>query len=187
MQEEIDFTLEAAHESMNAAIAHLERELVKVRAGKASPEMVDGLLVDYYGALTPVRNVATVMNADARTLTIQPFERKMLGEIEKSIFASNLGVTPQNDGQIIRITIPMLTEERRKNLAKQAKQECEDAKVGLRAARRDAIEDIRKAVKNGYPEDAGKRAEERVQKMIDDATARIEKMLEAKEKDILTV
>jgi ribosome recycling factor len=187
MQEDIDFAIEAAQEAMGGALAHLERGLSKIRAGKAAPDMIDGLTIEYYGAQTAIKNVATVSTADARTLTIQPFEKKDLPAIERAIFASNMGITPQNDGIIIRLTIPPLTEERRKTMARQGKDEGEHAKVGVRAARREAIEDIKKAVKNGYPEDAGKRAEERVQKITDEHVARIEKLLEAKERDIMTV
>lgn len=187
MQEEVDFAIDAAKESMENAILHLERSLVKLRAGKASPEMLDGIMVDYYGALTPLKNVSSVATADARTITITPWEKKMLPVIERAIFASNLGMTPQNDGIIIRLMVPPMTEERRKTLARQAKDECEHAKVSVRNARREAIEEIKKAVKNGYPEDAGKRSEEKMQKLTDSHIAEIERHLELKERDILTV
>jgi ribosome recycling factor len=187
MQEEIDFAIDAAREGMELGLAHFERELTKIRAGKANPDMLDGVQVMHYGALSAIRNVATLSVADARTITIQPWEKKMLPEIEQAIFKANLGVTPQSDGQIIRISIPPLNEERRRNLVKQAKAEAEQGKVAIRNVRREAVEDIKKAVKKGYPEDAGKRSEELIQKMTDEFSAKIEKLLEAKEKDILTV
>ena len=186
-EEEVDFAIEAATESMNNAVQHLERSLVKIRAGKASPEMLDGIMVEYYGAPTPLKNVSNVGTVDARTITITPWEKKMVAPIERAIFASNMGMTPQNDGVVIRLMIPPMTEERRQNLAKQVKGEGEHAKVSIRNARRDAIEDIRKAVKGGYPEDAGKRAEEKIQKMTDAHITSVEKHLEVKERDILTV
>jgi ribosome recycling factor len=187
MQEEVDFALDAAKESMDNSVLHLERSLVKLRAGKASPEMLDGIMIEYYGASTPLKNVSSVSVVDARTITITPWEKKMVPIIEKAIFASNLGMTPQNDGIVIRLMVPPMTEERRKSLARQAKDECEHAKVSVRNARREAIEDIKKAVKGGYPEDAGKRAEEQIQKLTDSHIAAIEKHLELKERDILTV
>ena len=187
MQEEIDFAIDAAQEAMEGALSHLDRGLVKIRAGKASPDMVDALMVEYYGGMVSIKNVANIGTADARTITIQPWEKGVIGAIERSIFQSNLGMTPQNDGQVIRLTVPFLTEERRRNLAKQAKEEGENAKVVLRSARREAMEDIKKSVKNGYPEDAGKRAEEKVQKMTDDHVAKIDAAVAAKERDIMTV
>ena len=187
MQEEIDFAIDAATESMRNAVQHLERSLIKIRTGKASPDMVGGVMVEYYGAQTPIKNVATVSITDARTITTQPWEKKAIADIERAIFASNLGMTPQNDGIMIRLVVPILTEERRKLLVKQAKGEGEENKLGVRAARRDAIEEIRKAVKNGYSEDGGKRAEEQIQKLTDEHISRIDKLIEAKEKDILTV
>ncbi len=187
MQEEVDFAIDAAKEGMDNAVSHLERSLVKIRAGKASPDMLDGIMIEYYGAQTPIKNIATVAVADARTITITPWEKKNVAAIERAIFASNLGMTPQNDGIIIRLMVPLMTEERRKSLAKQAKEECEHAKLGVRSARREAMEDIKKAVKNGYPEDAGKRAEEQVQKITDAHIVSIDKHLELKERDILTV
>ena len=149
MQEEIDLYYEDAQEKMENAIAHLQRELSKVRTGKASPAMFDSLLVDYYGSPTPLKQVASVGTADARTLTIQPWEKGMLDPIERSIFQANLGVTPQNDGQIIRVVMPMLTEERRRDLVKQVKKLGEDAKVTIRNARRDMMDFLKKTVKDG--------------------------------------
>ncbi len=187
MQEEIDLYYEDANESMEKAMAHMQRELSKVRTGKASPAMFDSLLVDYYGSPTPLKQVASIGAQDARTLTIQPWEKGMLAPIEQSIFAANLGVTPQNDGQIIRVVMPMLTEERRRDLVKQVKKLGEEAKVNIRNSRRDLMEILKKAVKDGYPEDLGKREEDKAQKLTDNFTQKVDEMLEAKEKDIMKV
>ena len=187
MQEDIDFYFDETTEAMGNAIERLKRELVKVRTGKASPSMLDELRVEYYGTPTPLRQVANVGTLDARTLTIQPWEKKMLDPIEKAIFAANLGFTPQNDGQIIRIVIPMLTQERRKSLAKKAKSLGEDAKVSIRNARQDLMKLLKQAVKDGYPEDAGKRSETKAQELTDKYAKKAEEMAKEKEKDIMTI
>lgn len=187
MQEEIDFLMEEARESMTNSVNNMQKELIKIRTGKASPAIFSSLLVNYYGSMTPLTQVANVSTADARTLTIQPWEKSMLGPIEQAIFAANLGFTPQNDGIIIRINMPPLTEERRVLLVKQAKGIGEDTKVRLRNARRDAIQEIKKAVKDGYSEDLGKRYEDRVQAMTNEFGKKIDTLLTLKEKDIMTV
>lgn len=188
MEEDVILIVEAAEESMQAAIEHLHKEFIKVRTGKASTAMLDGLLVKYYGSPTPLKQVANVTTSDARTIVIQPWEKSTLGEIEKAIFEANFGITPQNDGELIRLTIPPLTEERRRQLVKQVKHLGEEAKVSIRNARRDAMNDIRKEVKdNHYPEDAGKRRENEVQELTDKYIAKIDKLVEAKEEDIMTV
>lgn len=187
MQEEVTSAIKSANEAMDAAIDHLQHELAKVRTGKASPSMFNDLLVPYYGAPTPLSQVANVSTSDARTILIQPWEKSMLAPIEKSIFEANLGVTPQNDGEIIRINIPPLTEERRKDLVKRAKALGEDAKVSVRNARHKAMDSLKKAVKNGYPEDAGKRKETEVQDLTTKFNAQVDKMVELKEKDIMTI
>ena len=187
MNEEIQFLLEETKEQMEKAINHLEAELVKVRAGKASPSMLEGIAVDYYGTRTPLNQVANVNTQDARTLVVQPWEKSMLTPIEKAIQAANLGLNPQNDGVIIRIIVPPLTEERRKDLVKKAKAEAEHAKVTLRTLRRDANEGIKKLQKNGLPEDEAKGAEEKIQQLTDAYSAKCDKHLEQKEKDIMTV
>lgn len=187
MQEEIDLIIETTDESMQAAVGHLQRELVKIRSGKASPDMLDGIRLDYYGSATAIGGVANIKVEDGRTLVIQPWEKKMIAEIEKAIFAANLGVTPQNNGEAIRIVIPPLTEERRKQLVKQSLVAGEHAKVGIRNARREAIEEIKKAVKNGYSEDAGKTSEEQVENMTKKFVGQVESVLAAKEKELLTV
>ncbi|MCB0685189.1 MAG: ribosome recycling factor [Saprospiraceae bacterium] len=187
VSEEVDMAIEIAKEGMDHALEHLNNELVKIRTGKASPAMLSGLFVEYYGSPTPLNQVANVGTSDARTITIQPWEKKMLGPIEQSIFAANLGITPMNDGEIIRINIPPLTEERRKTLVKQAKHLGEEGKISIRSSRHKVMDAIKKAVKDGYPEDAGKRREDEVEKLVQDYSDRIDKIVELKEKDIMTV
>ena len=187
MQEEIDLYLEVAEGSMQESIAHLQRELSKVRSGRASIEILAGVRADYYGAPTPLAQVANVKVVDGRTITVTPWEKGMIQPIEQAIMQANVGLTPQNDGQVIRLNVPPLTEERRKQLVKQSQGMGETAKVSIRNARREAIEEIRAAVKNGYPEDMGKRAEQTVQDYTDKAIAQVDKILEAKEKDIMTI
>lgn len=187
MSQDIDQYLKESQHFMNDAIEHLNNELIKIRTGKASPSMLNGLLVEYYGSPTPLSQVASVAAADARTLSIQPWEKSMLGPIEKSIFEANLGVTPQNDGEFIRINIPALTEERRKELVKQAKHLGEEAKISLRNARHKMMDFIKTEVKEGYPEDLGKRQENHVDKMVHDFSDKIDQIIAAKEKDIMTV
>ena len=179
MEEELEMSIEIAQESMSSAIERLNRELLRVSTGKASPAMVNDLLVNYYGSPTPLKQVANVSKSDARTLAIQPWE--------KAIFEANLGVTPMNDGELIRLMIPPLTEERRKALSKKAKAVGEEAKVSVRNARRDAMEAVKKAVKNGYPEDSGKKEEANVQEMTNNFSKKIDALITAKEKDIMTV
>ncbi len=185
--EDIELYLEMAQEGMEKAISHLQTELQRIRTGKASGSMLENVMVPYYGVPTPLAQVANLGTADARTITIQPYEKKVLSAIEKAIFESGLGLTPQNDGQLIRINIPPLTEERRREFVKRAKAAGEDSKVGIRNARRDAMEGIKKEVKNGYPEDAGKRKEIEVQTLTDKYSAKVEDMLTQKEKEIMTV
>jgi len=185
--EEAQFYVEDAKDGMQKAIDHLEVDLGKVRAGKASPAMLDGLFVDYYGASTPLAQVSNINTSDARTLVIQPWEKSMLGPIEKSILAANLGVTPMNDGVLIRIILPPLTEERRKDLVKNTKALAENCRVGIRGLRRDAMEGIKKLQKDGLAEDLAKNYEAQVQTQTDKYIALVEKHIEAKEKDIMTV
>ncbi len=187
MSEELSLIIEEAHEGMNKAISHLEAELIKVRAGKANPNLVEGLVVDYYGSPTPVNQVGNVSVADARTLTIQPWEKNMLQPIERAIIAANLGVTPQNDGVIIRLFMPPLTEERRKELVKRANSEGENSKVAIRNIRRDAMEQVKKLQKNGLSEDICKDAEKEIQELTDKYILQVEKTFAAKEKEIMTV
>ena len=187
MNEDIQFILDNTKEQMEKAVSHLEAELVKVRAGKASPTMLESISVDYYGTRTPLNQVANINTADARTLVIQPWEKSMLTPIEKAIMAANLGLNPQNDGLLIRILVPSLTEERRKELVKKAKAEVENGKVSLRTLRKEANEELKKLQKNGTPEDEVKEGETKVQQMIDGFVIKCDKHLEIKEKEIMTI
>ncbi len=171
----------------NRGLDHLKNELIKIRTGKASINMLDGILVEYYGSMMPINQVANMGLADSKTLTIQPWEKKMLGTIEQAIFAANIGFTPQNDGEFIRITLPPLTEERRRELVKQAKHLGEDTKVGLRNERHKALDFLKKEVKDGYPEDAAKRMENKVQDMVNEYGDKINEMVKNKENDIMTI
>lgn len=187
MNEEIKFILDSTKEQMEKAISHLESELTKIRAGKANPGMLEGLFVDYYGTRTPLNQVANINTQDARTIIVQPWEKSMLTPIEKVIQAANLGFNPQNDGIIIRIIVPPLTEERRKDLVKKAKHEGEEAKIGLRSARKEAMEEIKALQKKSLPEDEAKDAETKIQQLTDSYAVKCDKHLEQKEKEILTV
>ena len=179
--------LKQAKETMNATVAHFDKELQKVRAGKASPQMLDGIKVDYYGNPTPIDQVANVNTPDAHQIVIQPWERNMLPVIEKAILAANIGVTPQNNGEFIRLVIPAPTEERRKELVKKAKQDAEQTKVAIRNIRRSANDDAKKLKDDGVEEDAIKKLETDIQKATDDAISKVDKIMEAKEKEIMTV
>jgi len=185
--EDVALTLELAEDSMKRAINHLEAELTKIRAGKANPQMLEGIVVDYYGSPTPINQVGNISIMDARTLTIQPWEKNMLQPIERGIIAANIGITPQNDGNLIRLFLPPLTEERRRDLVKRSHGEGEHAKVAIRNIRRDAIESIKKAQKSGLSEDAAKDAEADVQNVTNRYIALIDKHLASKEKDIMSV
>lgn len=187
MSEELSLILDDTTETMQKAISHLEADLVKIRAGKASPQMVDGIVVEYYGSPTPIGQVANIIAADARTISIQPWEKNMLQPIERAIIASNIGLNPQNDGVVIRLFLPPLTEERRREMVKRVNVEGEGAKVAIRNIRRDAIEQIKKLQKDGLSEDVAKDAEKDVQDITDKHISLIDKHLEAKEKDIMTV
>ena len=187
MPEDIASVIAVAEDHMKKAISHLEAELVKIRAGKANPQMLDGLSVDYYGSPMPINQVANISALDARTLSIQPWEKNMLQPIERSIIAANIGVTPQNDGVLIRLSLPPLTEERRKELVRKCHGEGEQCKVAIRSIRRDAIEHIKKLQKNGLSEDAAKDAEADVQQVTDKFTSAVEKHLSSKEKEIMSV
>lgn len=187
MSEDLNSITSHASDSMIKAINHLEMELVKVRAGKANPNLVDGIVVDYYGTPTPISQVGNISVADARTLTIQPWEKNMLQPIERSIIAANIGITPQNDGNMVRLFMPPLTEERRKELVKKAQAEGEHSKVAIRSIRRDAMEHVKKLQKNGLSEDLCKDAEKNIQEMTDKFIATVDKHLTQKEKEIMTV
>ncbi len=184
MNEEINFLLDATKESMVAAMMHLEKEFVKIRAGKASPAMLSNVKVDYYGSQTPLSQVANINTPDARTISVQPWEKNMLQEIEKAIMLANLGFNPMNNGDTIIINVPPLTEERRIELAKQAKGEAEDAKVSVRTARQDANKELRDL---DISEDLQKNAETDVQELTDTYTKKIDAFLDKKEVEIMTV
>mgnify|MGYP005748611967 FL=1 len=185
--EEIELFLDEAKELMQKAVDHTASELVKIRAGKAMPNLLDGIMVQYYGAPTPLNQVSSVTTPDARTLAIKPFERSLISEIEKAIINSDLGLAPQNNGEIIILTIPTLTEERRVQLVKQAKHECENGKISIRSVRKDTNESLRKLQKEGASEDEIKRAEDQVQKFTDSYSAKIDELLTKKEADIMKV
>jgi ribosome recycling factor len=186
--EEIEMILDMARDAMDAAIQHLTKELVKIRAGKAHPSMLDGIFVDYYGANTPLNQVSNVNTPDARTISVQPWEKAMLEKIEKAIMMANIGLNPQNNGELIMISVPPLTEERRRTLVKQTKSEGEHAKVSIRNARKEANDEIKKLQKDAeISEDAAKAAEDRVQKLTDSFSHKVDDHLAAKEKDIMTV
>jgi len=185
--EEIDFILDSTKESMDGSIAHLEKEFVNIRAGKASPAMLGGVRVDYYGSQTPLSQVANINVPDARTITVQPWEKNMLHPIEKAIMLANLGFNPMNNGDNIIINVPALTEERRRDLVKQAKGEAEDAKIGVRNARKDANTEIKKLEKDGVSEDACKSAEDDVQELTNSYIKKIDELLASKEAEIMKV
>jgi ribosome recycling factor len=187
MTDEVKSLLTKSEDLMKAAIVHLEMELNKIRAGKANPAMLENVQVDYYGSRVPISNVASVSTPDPRTIMLQPWEKAMITPIEKAIQAANLGFNPQNDGILIRITVPPLTEERRKELVKRAKAEVENAKVTLRNIRREANEDVKKLNKAGLPEDIAKVAEDKVQELTNTYSAKADKHIELKEKEIMTV
>jgi len=187
MNEEVELYLEDAEDLMEKAVVHLEKELSGIRAGKANPAILQSLKVEYYGAETPLTQVANVGTSDARTITVQPWEKKMIDPIERAIRNSGLGLNPQNNGEIIRIIIPMLTEDRRRDLVKQARNEGESARVAVRSIRKNTNEEFKKMQKDGMSEDAQKDAEDAVQKLTDRFIRKIDELLTAKEKDILTV
>jgi ribosome recycling factor len=184
---EVSEVLSEVKSQMNKAIEHFEFELSKIRAGKSSPSMVDSVMAEAYGTLTPISQLANVSTPDARTITIQPWDASLLQPIERGIMMANIGLTPQNDGKIIRLNIPPLTEERRKELVKQTKVEAENCRVSLRSARREGNETIKKMLKDGLPEDIAKDGEEEIQTILNDFSAKVDKHLEVKEKEIMTV
>jgi ribosome recycling factor len=185
--EEIELYLDEAKELMQKAVDHTSAELLKIRAGKAMPTMLDGIMVQYYGAPTPLNQVSSVTTPDARTLAIKPFERKTISDIEKAIINSDLGLSPQNNGEVIILTIPMLTEERRISLVKQSKNECETGKISIRTVRKDIMDSLKKLQKDGVAEDDIKRAEDIVQKLTDQYSTKIDEILVKKEIDIMKV
>lgn len=187
MQEEVQMILDICKERMEHAIAHLDKELVHIRAGKASPRMLDSVMVDYYGSMVPISQVSNINTPDARTIAIQPWEKKMIHPIEKAIINSNLGFNPDNNGEFIRINVPAPTEQRRKEMVKQVNKEGETAKVSLRSARKDANDSLKKLLKEGLSEDLEKDSEVVVQNMINDFTKTVDKLLDEKNVEILTI
>jgi len=187
MSEDIELIMDDTNDLMKKAVTHLESELIKIRAGKANPQMLDGIIVDYYGNATPINQVANISVMDARTLTVQPWEKNMLQPIERAITAANIGINPQNDGNIIRLFLPPLTEERRRELVKRANAEGESARVAIRNIRREAIEQIKKLQKEGLSEDETKDAEKDVQELTDKFIGLVDKHLATKEKEIMAV
>jgi ribosome recycling factor len=187
MAEDVASIIVTSEDHMKKAISHLESELAKIRAGKANPQILDGIVVDYYGSPMPINQVSNISVLDARTLSIQPWEKNMLQPIERAIIAANIGINPQNDGSLIRLFLPPLTEERRKELVKRCQSEGEHSKVAIRNIRRDAIEHIKKLQKNGLSEDAAKDAETNVQQVTDKYITAVEKHLGTKEKEIMAV
>lgn len=187
MDEEIEFILDSAKEHMEKTLHHLEHELVKIRAGRANPEMLVDLKVDYYGSLTPLTQVSNLSAPDARTITIQPWEKGLIPEIEKAIINSNLGFNPSNNGDMVIINVPALTEERRRDLAKMARVAAEDSKVGVRSARKEANDEIKKLGTDGLSEDLVKDHEDTIQKMTDGFSVKIDELIKVKEKDIMTL
>ncbi len=185
--EELQLLYDMTRDGMNHSIEHLNKELQKIRAGKATPSMLDGVMVEYYGTQSPLNQVSNVNTPDARTLSVQPWDKSMLEPIEKAIVNANLGLTPMNNGEMIIINVPALTEERRRDLVRQAKSEGEHAKVSIRNARKEANDEIKKLLNDGLSEDLAKDAEAEVQQITDNFNNKIESLIGAKEQDILTV
>ncbi|MFP4018367.1 MAG: ribosome recycling factor [Bacteroidales bacterium] len=187
MNDEVQAITKEAKNKMKKAVEYLSDELARIRAGKANPRILDGVYVDYYGTNTPLYQLASIGTPDAKTITIQPWDKNVLSNIEKAIMDSDLGLNPQNDGELIRLNIPPLTEERRKDLVKKVHSEGENAKVSIRNARRDANEQLKKLKNEGIPEDETKRGEDEVQKLTDEYGKKVDEVVEAKEKEIMTV
>ena len=185
--EEIDLVIDMAKDTMDRALKHTQIELSKIRAGRASTTMLDGIMVEYYGVPTPLNQVSSVSTPDARTISIKPFERKLINDVERAIINSNIGLSPANDGEVIRLNVPPLTEERRRDLVKRVKGEIEVARVNIRKVRQEANEELKKIQKDGGSEDEVKKAEERVQKLTDSYIQKAEQLMADKEKDIMSV
>jgi ribosome recycling factor len=187
MVEECQFVYDIASEGMSKAITHLEKEFQQIRAGKASPAMLDGVSIDYYGVNTPINQTANITSPDPRQIIVQPWDKSVIGLIEKAIMAANLGFNPKNEGEVLRIIVPSVTEERRRDLVKQARAEAENSKVGIRNTRRAANEEAKKLEKEGISEDDVKKLQEDIQKLTTDYIEKVDKLTEAKEKDIMTI
>jgi len=187
MNEEVQMVYEMTKERMEKAVEHLDSELIRIRAGKANVHILDGVQVDYYGTPTPLNQVSNISTPDAKTIMIQPWEKSMIDTIEKALMQSNVGITPGNNGEVIRLIVPQLTEERRRDLVKQVKNEGENARVSVRNARREANDEYKNMQKDGLSEDEAKTAEDNIQKLTDDFTEKVDKIVEAKEQDIMTI
>lgn len=187
MNEEVQLVYEMAKEHMDKAVEHLDNELIRIRAGKANVHILDGVMVDYYGTPTPLNQVSNVSTPDAKTIMIQPWEKSMIDPIEKALMQSNVGITPGNNGEVIRLVVPQLTEERRRDLVKKVKHEGENARVSIRNSRREANEEYKQMQKDGLSEDEAKTAEDNIQKLTNDYSERVDKIMEAKEEDIMTI
>ncbi|MEN8202190.1 MAG: ribosome recycling factor [Bacteroidota bacterium] len=187
MNEEVQLVFEMTKERMEKSIEHLDSELMRIRAGKANVHILDGIMVEYYGTPTPLNQVSNISTPDAKTIMIQPWEKTMIDPIEKALMNSNVGITPANNGEVIRLAIPQLTEERRRDLVKQVKNEGENARVSVRNSRRDANDEYKQMQKDGLSEDEAKSAEDSIQKLTDEYTEKVEKIVEAKEEDIMTI
>jgi ribosome recycling factor len=187
MNEEVELIIDETRDRMQKAIDHLDHELTHLRAGRATPALLDGITVDYYGVNSPLSQVSNINTPDPKTIMIQPWEKTMLGTIEKAIMAANIGLTPVNNGEIIRINIPPLTEERRHQLVKQVRTEGETAKISIRIARKWANDELKRMLREGLPEDLEKDAEEEVQKIVNDFTGKVDRTMAQKEKEVMTV
>ncbi|MDZ7741605.1 MAG: ribosome recycling factor [Bacteroidota bacterium] len=187
MSEETKMVLDEAEEGMQKAISHLEKEFQKIRAGKASPQLLEGVKVDYYGVMTPIEQTANINTPDPKQIIVQPWDKSMVPVIEKAIMAANLGFNPKNEGEVLRIIIPPITEERRRELVKKAKQEAEDTKISIRNTRRTANDMAKDLEKEGTPEDEAKKLEDQIQELTNKFTNLVDEKMEAKEKDIMTV
>jgi ribosome recycling factor len=187
MNEEVQLVYDMTQERMEKAVEHLDNELMRIRAGKANVHILDGIKVDYYGTMTPLNQVSNISTPDAKTILIQPWEKSMIEPIEKALMNSNVGITPANNGEVIRLAIPQLTEERRRDLVKQVRTEGENARVSIRTARREANDEYKNMQKDGLSEDETKTAEDNIQKLTDEYTEKIDKIVEAKDQDIMTI
>ena len=187
MLEECQFVYDFAREGMEKAVDHLEKEFQKIRAGKASPDMLNGVVVDYYGTMTPINQTANVSTPDPRQIIVQPWDKSIIGLLEKAIIDANLGLNPQNEGEVLRIKVPVVTEERRKELVKQAKAETENSKIAIRNVRRSGNDEAKKLEKEGTPEDDVKKLQDDIQKLTNDFVEKVDKLFEAKDKDIMTI
>lgn len=187
MNEEAQMILDETRDNMSKSVQHLEREFQKLRAGKANPQMLEGIKIEYYGTLTPLEQTANINTPDPRQIIIQPWDKSVLGEIEKAILAANLGFNPKNEGEILRIIVPPLTEERRKDMVKKAKVEAENARISIRNVRRSSNDMAKDLEKEGLPEDEAKKLQDEIQKVTDDYIKEVDELLEKKENDIMTV